>query len=219
MDHPCHHCNQPVEDGVPFCAHCGAPQIRVIMPEATPAPAPAGEVSAITPEYSLAAGAGSPLSNERAQALLACLLAGFIAALAISLRIVEGIGMLSGGVLAVVFYRRRQPGLGVRALGGALLGAISGVFAFLFSVALDFLVGVVIQKTDVVREQALEMVKQMPQFSSDPQLLAKLNYWKTPEGATSLILFFLFSQLFAFLIFSGLGGLLGAVVFRRRTRR
>src|SRR6202046_4320983 len=44
MDHPCYQCGHIVEDGKPFCAQCGAPQIRVAMPEAL-TQAAAGNVS------------------------------------------------------------------------------------------------------------------------------------------------------------------------------
>ncbi len=40
MDHPCHKCGQSAEDGVPFCSHCGAPQIRVAMAEPAPVELP-----------------------------------------------------------------------------------------------------------------------------------------------------------------------------------
>ena len=43
MDHPCYKCGHSVEDGKPFCLECGAPQIRVAMPE--PAAPVAGNVS------------------------------------------------------------------------------------------------------------------------------------------------------------------------------
>src|SRR5688572_9464475 len=29
MEHPCHQCGTSIADGVPFCPHCNAPQIRV----------------------------------------------------------------------------------------------------------------------------------------------------------------------------------------------
>jgi Spy/CpxP family protein refolding chaperone len=45
VEYPCHQCHATVEEGVAFCPHCGAPQIRVIVPEsdaqAAPPPPPA----------------------------------------------------------------------------------------------------------------------------------------------------------------------------------
>src|SRR5271163_5184776 len=39
MEHPCYKCGQSVEEGVPFCLHCSAPQIRVVMAEPVTVPA------------------------------------------------------------------------------------------------------------------------------------------------------------------------------------
>jgi hypothetical protein len=33
MEQPCYKCGQPVEQGVAFCPHCSAPQIRVVIAE------------------------------------------------------------------------------------------------------------------------------------------------------------------------------------------
>ena len=33
MEQPCYKCRQLVEEGRPFCPHCGAPQIRVLVAE------------------------------------------------------------------------------------------------------------------------------------------------------------------------------------------
>src|SRR5271163_4437797 len=43
MDHPCHKCGHSIEDGKAFCTECGAPQIRVTIPEAAPEPIPASD--------------------------------------------------------------------------------------------------------------------------------------------------------------------------------
>jgi hypothetical protein len=219
MDHSCHRCHQPVEDGVPFCANCGAPQIRVLMPDALAANS-SGEAAVAAPEYGLTAVGHDPsLSTDRSQALIACVLAGLVAAIAISLRIIEGIGMLSAGFLAVAFYRSRRPGASVKAPLGALLGAMSGAIGFVFWATVDFIAGLAAHKPDLIRQQALDFINQMPQFSTDPQVLATVKYWKTPEGAASSVLFFLFTQLFTCVLVSGLAGIVGAVIFGLRNRR
>ena len=43
MDHPCYKCGHSIEDGKPFCSQCGAPQIRVAMPEPSLELVPAGD--------------------------------------------------------------------------------------------------------------------------------------------------------------------------------
>src|ERR1700757_2928378 len=50
MEHACYKCAAAVEDGVPFCPQCRAPQIRVARSEATSAPPPLPpEAEAATP--------------------------------------------------------------------------------------------------------------------------------------------------------------------------
>ena len=53
MDHPCYKCGHLVEDGKPFCAQCGAPQIRVAMPEALTQAASGNVSSSDLPVFSL----------------------------------------------------------------------------------------------------------------------------------------------------------------------
>ena len=38
MEQPCYKCGQTVEEGIPFCPHCSAPQIRVVVAEPAPPP-------------------------------------------------------------------------------------------------------------------------------------------------------------------------------------
>src|SRR5437660_9980738 len=45
MEHPCHKCGQAVEDGIPFCSHCGAPQIRVAVADLEPEQSAASEIA------------------------------------------------------------------------------------------------------------------------------------------------------------------------------
>lgn len=214
MDHPCYRCGQSVEDGVPFCAHCGAPQIRVLLPEPLQVSASSGDPLAGPSGVESIPSQPSQWSH----ALISSAMAALIAALAISLGIIAGIGMLSAGFLAVVFYRRRRPGAIVGAAFGSVLGVISGTFAFVFSVGLEVLAAAVLRNNDEVRGKLLDFLKQVSQRTTDPQVLATLDYFKSPNNETSLILFFLFCLLFAFVIFSGIGGALGGALMGRRNR-
>lgn len=218
MDHPCYKCGQLAEDGVPFCAHCGAPQIRVILPEPVLSPAESSSSLATDPGLSVIA-PGQPLPSQWSQALMSCALAALIAALAISLGIIAGIGMLSAGFLAVVFYRRRRPAAIVKAAFGMVLGAISGIFAFLFVVAFEVVSMFVLRNTAEVRAKLLEFLKQLSQRTTDPQVLAMIDSLKSPGGEASLIVFFLLCLLFGFVIFSSIGGALGGTLLGRRHRR
>jgi hypothetical protein len=139
-----------------------------------------------------------------------------VAAIGISLGIVAGIGMLASGFLSVAFYRRRNPGVAVGLSSGTLLGALSGVFAFAISVALQAVTALVLGTAAQTRDRMLDFVKLLSARTADPQMLALFEYLRSPEGATALVLFILLSLFFAFLIFSSIGGALGGAFFRRR---
>jgi hypothetical protein len=80
MEHQCHKCSQPVEDGIPFCSHCGAPQIRVMVAEPTAAE-PAGDRPLSTPLILQAAQGAALISvpTRWSQTLRPCALAAVIA--------------------------------------------------------------------------------------------------------------------------------------------
>jgi hypothetical protein len=221
MDHPCHKCGQPVEDGVPFCAHCAAPQIRVILPEPVPAVAgPAGEGAiAATEPGTVAARVATSFRSERSQIVVACALGAVIATLALGLRIIPGIGMLSAGFLSVAFYRRGRPGDVVRVSSGALLGVVSGIFAFLLCISIGALAIVVFHAVPDARTTALDVLKQTAAMTKNPDVLATYESLKAPERGTELVLFVLLAFFFAFILFAGLGGILGALILGRRGRR
>lgn len=212
MESPCHQCGAEVEQGTAFCPQCRAPQIRVAVPETlTPTEISSDpSISRLPPYYS------SPLINriEWSQALPATALAGLIAAVLMMTPLQGfGLGMLIGGSLAVVFYRRRipvariTPGMGVR------LGMVSGILGGAIFAAVLSLRMIVFHSGDSIREQLMEGVRQAAARNPDPQALEALEFFKSPQG---LVLLLTMGALVTFVIFSGLGGVLGAVLLRRR---
>ena len=126
MEYPCHQCGAAVEQGTAFCPQCRAPQIRVAVPETVP-PSAATSDSAVP---SLPPYFGSSLTTriEWSQALPATALAGLIAAVLMMTPLAGfGLGMLIGGSLSVVFYRRRIPVANVTPGMGARLGMVTGI--------------------------------------------------------------------------------------------
>ena len=101
-----------VQEGIAFCPQCNAPQIRVAMAEPlTSAPVSPGQEAA-SPSYPSYPYFGPPLVSriDWSQALPATALAGLIAAVLMMTPLAAfGLGMLIGGSLSVVFYRRRNP--------------------------------------------------------------------------------------------------------------
>src|SRR5437899_8344105 len=119
MDHPCHKCGQTVEDGVPFCAHCAAPQIRVAIAEPLPAIMPSLDKG--SPENVPVGLPAGPNATELAiaarwsQALRPCALAAVVALVLVGLRLYPVVAIFTAGLLAVAFYRQSNPGTVVKA--------------------------------------------------------------------------------------------------------
>src|ERR1700730_17079732 len=149
MDHACYKCTQPVEDGVPFCAHCRAPQIRVVIPELSPATMSSADEASAQSSPPLTGSPSAPLSYLPMRwvgTLQPCALAALISVLLIALGLNPFVAMLGAGILSVIFYRRRSPEMVMKAGTGARLGAISGLFCFGMSAMLEALVVAVFHK-------------------------------------------------------------------------
>src|SRR4030088_814303 len=221
MDHPCYKCGQLVEDGVPFCAHCGAPQIRVAIPDLSPATvSSAGEASAQSnpvlpgsPNASLAY-----LPMRWVGTLQPCAFAALISALLIALGLNPFVAMLGAGVLAVVLFRRSSPDIAIKAGTGARLGAISGLFCFGMSATLEAIVVAVFHKGPELRNAMLQVIQQAATETNDPQGTAALDYFKSPQGLAVMLLFALVSAFFASIILGSIGGAVVGVFISRRDR-
>jgi len=222
MDHPCYKCGQSVEDGVPFCAHCGAPQIRVAIPEVVPAVASSASENAPLQRAGVLEREDTPalaLPVRWPQALRPCVFAGLLGAGAISLGLVFPAAVLGAGFLAVVFYRRNSLGTMIKAGTGALLGACSGAVCF---VILGIFVAVASTATDVrakFREQMLEGAQRWAaSHAGDPQVQAALDTLKTPEGLAMMMIFAAVALFLLSIILAGIGGALGGIFVSRRSR-
>jgi hypothetical protein len=204
-----------VEQGTAFCPQCRAPQIRVAVPEAA-------SLSGTTSDpavSSLPAYFGSPLTTriEWSQALPATALAGLIAAVLMMTPLAGfGLGMLIGGSLSVVFYRRRIPVAQVTPGMGARLGMVSGILGGGIFAALLSIGTMLLHAWDSIRAKLIEVVEQTAARNPDPQAQQAMEFFKSPEGIVLLLTTALIGTLIAFVIFSGLGGVLGAALLRRR---
>jgi hypothetical protein len=224
MEHSCHSCRQAVEDGVPFCQHCGAPQIRVATVEPVLASESAGvdgqsprDLDALqTTEHVPTISLPIQWSN----ALSACALAAAIAAVLMALGLmVPFLAVAGAGFLAVIFYRRRNPGVVIKAAAGARLGAVSGLLCFGMSAILEALAVAVFHKGAVLRDKMLEAIQQAASRTSDPQAVAMLDYLKSPAGMAVMIVVVLIFAFVAFIVLSSLGGALGGTILGRAERR
>jgi hypothetical protein len=220
MDHPCHKCNQPVEEGLPFCAHCGAPQIRVAM--ADPAPQPvtaAGGVLEPEPLPGATVIAAIPVPSRLSHAVAPCALAAAVAIVLTLLGLHPLVTTVGAGGLAVVFYRQRNPLAPIRPGIGAQLGALAGVLGFGMAMVLSAFVVAALHKAPDIRKVLLESVQQSAARYSDPQYQAALDLMRSPAGLVAMMVFALILGFFLCVVFSSLGGALTAALLARRDPR
>ena len=217
MDHPCYKCGHSVEDGRPFCLQCGAPQIRVAMPE-TATPAIAGGVpssslpifSSDTPDVpaSLRAPALSP-GIEWPAAMRVCAIAALVGALLMTLGLmVPVLAVLGAGSLAVTLYHRRNPAWLVSARAGAQVGAVCGVLFFGISAVFETVAMAALHNGGQLRQKMLEALQQAASRSNDPQVQAAFDRLKTPGG---IALMLVFGMAVLFLVSIAAGSLAGAL--------
>jgi len=214
MDHPCYKCGHSVEDGKPFCLQCGAPQIRVMVPE--PVPVAAGGVS--SSELPIFPGDTASVPSTLAsvfstgivwrRAFQSCAIAASIAIVAMSLRLTPPLVAMPGaGFLAVLLYRRRNPNWMVTARSGAQLGAVTGLLcAGVFGIFLAIFKAA-LYSGEQVRQVMIEALQQAASRYSDPQVQATLDLLVKPENVGKLIL-----NVVGFALFSiAAGGIAGAL--------
>jgi hypothetical protein len=210
VEHACYQCGAPVEDGIPFCPKCTAPQIRVAIPE--PPAATALEINAEP-----LPGFVPTLANriDWPQALpsvaWAVLLAGVLTLFTFGSL---GLGMLVAGALSVVLYRRNHRGFNLSAGAGARLGAMTGTLGF-GVILVGLAVAVFIFHAGAkIHGLLLTAMQDYMARHPNPDSQQVLELFKTPTG----IVFALILALFTCVAFSTAGGALGALFFRRKHR-
>ena len=222
MDQPCYKCGQAVAEGRPFCPHCLAPQIRVLVAEPVAASVPLTDASAAEPDGdNLPASETVPVlavPMHWSRVLRPCALAALVAALLMLLGLNPLVAMFSVGFLAVVFYRQGQAATVLRASAGARLGALSGLLWFAMSSILEAVVVLVWHKGPELRQGLTLVIEQAATRTSDPQVLAVFDRLKTPDGLEFLMVFGLISGFVASILLATLGGALGGAIFGRRKR-
>jgi zinc-ribbon domain len=223
MEHPCHQCGAPVEDGTAFCKQCGAPQIRVPVEEPATQPLPPGTPGEVQPPaepVTLAGAPGAlPAGIDWSQAVPAAALAGVLLALA---WVVPFLGfllwLLAGGTLGVVIYRRRVPGAALTPRLGARIGAVTGLFGFgVFAVvlALELLAT---RGGGRLRQMLQQVIQETAARNPDPRAQAALQQMMTPGGLALIITVVLVFFLVVFLALSSGGGALGAWLLGKRSK-
>jgi len=214
VEHPCYKCGAAVEDGTAFCPHCAAPQIRVSgpasvqaadSPEAETHRAPFGATTLVRPKI------------EWPPALKSIAIALLVAILMVAFGMPPLLGMLVAGFLTVLLYHRRSVASGFTTGFGARLGLLTGALGFtMFGILVAL--AVALGSGPQIHDELLKRVQQYAARSSDPNLGQVMDLLKTPEGFAIVVALSLVMTLVAFLLFSSLGGAIGALLLRRRAR-
>jgi hypothetical protein len=212
VEQPCYKCGASVEEGVPFCPQCNAPQIRVIhselLPEGSfPDPqAPGLQLPAAPsvrelrfPEAWRAAGLG--------------VLAGAIPVIVL-FGLPPGVGMIVAGFLSVVFYRRRLTTQRFPVRVGARLGALCGILATGALALSAAIAATVFHQAERMRTGVLDLMQQTMARMPNPPPPQVIDLFKTPAGLVLLGLIFIVVMLG----FSALGGVLGAALLGRKDK-
>jgi hypothetical protein len=205
-----------IEEGVAFCPQCNAPQIRVALPGSDPQALPA-------PENSQAAsypGVAQSITIDWPQAFSSAAWAGLIAALALMIPLGGFIlATLAAGALSVLLYRRRRPNTDLTPGTGARLGAASGVIGFGLAAVLLAVSVVLFHTGGELRGLLLDAVQQQAARNPNPEAQQVLAFFKSPEGFAVIMIVGLVMMFLAVLIFSSIGGALGASLLRRKDRQ
>ena len=221
MQYSCHRCGAVVEDQTPFCASCGAPQIRVSVAQessfasdapVTPPLAP-GTPASIQPPALPVHFNGRPIV-PRGRFLRQ--IWPFALASGIMLGLIPLIGLLclAGSIIYCVRrYRRDQPSPFTRS-EGARLGLLTALLSFLPFVPLYSLS--INAHPQEIREAMLRPLQQ--RAAQDPQLQNMLQWASSHDGFVTLLIMSTIIFLIIILVISAAVGAITASVGSNRSR-
>jgi hypothetical protein len=129
-----------------------------------------------------------------------------------------GLSMLAAGGLSVILYHRRHPEANLTPGMGARLGAVSGAMGFGIFAVVSAVATLAFGAGGQLRAAMLQAVEQSAARSSDPQAQQVVEFLKTPQGLTVILIAGMVFMFVAFLALSSLGGALGAILLRRKNR-
>ena len=239
----CSQCGSAVADNAAFCGHCRAPQIRVKIESEPAAPHPQSSISVPAVESAPGNAGTMPLSvsvyvqtapsevpvNVAQQktpihwskALPRTAMVGFFTTIAVMIFHFPFLVFLLlpvGGAMGTWMYAKSLPHGQLTTGQGAVLGACTGFFSFLF-----YLI-VLMATVKFAREELMKIIRDAMQQSivSNPDPNAQkmmqqmMQYFSTPEGF-AVVLAFVVVVIFIFFIFLCMsGGAISAKLARRK---
>lgn len=161
----------------------------------------------------------------RRAALSSALVAGMLAAVGTSIPIIPlaMLCMFASGGLAVTLYRRRAEFRTVTPWMGIKLGLLSGGSGFGLLAILSTLRLFASSERMELRAAFRDKLREATAAAADPEVRQAMeqfrDYITTDHGLVIMVLVFLAIAAIFFLIFSALGGALGAALFGRETVR
>ena len=222
MDHLCYKCQTSIDESLPFCPHCGAPQIRVATPEDESPPASNAPIPTVSPlTWTAGTAAYRPQAIQWDAAFKGAFLSGLVAAV-LSAAPYLGLGcclwLLGAGALAVGLYQRRLPGVHVTPGMGMRIGAVSGAVGFVATTIWS--VFRFAKDSGEFRTAMAEQMEKSIASNPDPraqeimrQFISNLN---TPQGLATFFVIVMIIMAVVFVLFAAAGGALGASMFARR---
>lgn len=119
----------------------------------------------------------------------------------------------------MALYRRRSVRGAISGGMGARLGVVSGGFGFVIFAVIRVVSVLVFHAGARLRAEMLQALDQAMARNPDPQAQAMLQYFKSPDGFTFLMMFVSVAVLLSFLVLSTVGGLLGAKMLGTKPRQ
>src|ERR1051326_1538637 len=221
MQNICYRCGRPIEEQTPFCSACGAPQIRVSMPE-QPLEVPEKQPQDSPPVFQnrpFPASGGVALSTGiawRDFIRAATPLAAVTGILTVPLAPVGLFVLLPANLIwAIARYRRNRP-LAIRAGQGARMGAMMGVLSFGFFLGC-FLATITLWQTQY-REVMIARINEIAAQNPDPQAQQMTQWFTTPHGLIVFTAIGLGTILLIFLVIGMGSGALAITLGRARNR-
>ena len=151
------------------------------------------------------------------QALKPCSLAALVSAGLMMLGLYPFVAILTGGFLAVVFYRQSRQGLGITPAFGARLGALAGFVCFCMVTVISAVGAAIPELRAKMHDQIMENFQKVAAARPpDPRMQQLLDLIKTPEGFAIMLIFMGIALLVVSLILGALGGVIGGRLLRVR---
>jgi hypothetical protein len=224
VEHPCYKCQTSIDEVLPFCPHCGAPQIRVSSPEeevAQAAPLTPDTPQVMPPASWTPAPTYHPQAVQWEAAWQGAILSGLIAAVLSAAPVISMgccLWLLGAGAMSVFLYQRRVPASLVTPGMGMRIGAFSGVVGFVASTF--WLVFQFARNSQEFRRALQEQMEKSIGSNPDPRaqdiMRQFMNNLNTPQGLATFFVLMLVVIAITFIIFSAAGGAIGAAMFARR---